>query len=171
MIYEDSPVACYLYNLHENPKMTVKDKIKEITEKYEMLKHKEKWDTLINFFTNPIYTRTAYQCETYSNFGTGAVENKYIRTNISHEDAVKSNVYFYILLSLLGGNDKIVNHAANYLTGSEKTSTYLSEFGNEHNLQYECSGRKCEKNFILIMHQLVSNKAGCSIYKCIELPI
>lgn len=172
MKYEDSPIACYLYNLHENEEMTIEEKIKEITIKYEKLKNKEKWDTLRNFFMNPIYTRIAYQCETYSNFGTGTVENKYIKTDISHEDAVKGNIYFYILLSVIGGNNKIVAHLANYFTYSEKTSQYLHEYGKEHSLQYEFDvGRGDDKNFILIMHHLVEAVDGHSIYKCIELPI
>ena len=173
MEYEDSPVVCYLYNLHENDEMTTEEKIKEITEKYEILKQKEKWDTINNFFINPIYTRISYCCKTYSNFRHGTAENRYIRSEISHESAVKGNIYFYILLSIIGGDNNIdiVPYTANHLTASKKTSQYLIEYGKEHGLHYDYSGRNCGKYLIRIMHCLVSESNGHNIYKCIELPI
>lgn len=171
MIYEDSPVAYHLYSLHKNDKMGITEKIKEVTEKYKILKHKEKWDTLKNFFENPIYVKISYYCETYSNFGKGTLSNEYIRSDISHEEAVKGNIYFYILLSIIGGENDVVAYSANYLTSSEKSEQYLYEYGEEHNLQYESDGREIGKYLIRIMHRDVSGRYGHNIYECIELPI
>ena len=170
-IQEDSPVAYYLYCLHKNDKMSVAEKIKDVTEKYEILRYKKDWDTLKNFFENKIYVRTSYYCETYSNFGKGTIANKYIRSDISHEDAVKGNIYFYILLSIIGENNDIVAYTANYLTYSEKTEEYLYRYGKEHSLQYEFGGRQIGKCLVRIMHHCVSATDGHKIYECIELPI
>lgn len=171
MMYEDSPVAYHLYSLHINDKMTITEKIKDVTEKYEILKHKERWDALENFFENPIYVRLSYYCETYSNFGKGTVANKYIRSDISHEEAVKGNIHFYILLSVIGGKKDVVAYTANHLSYSEKTEQYLYEYGKEHSLQYEFGGRQMGKYLIRIMHRCMLERNGHKIYECIELPI
>lgn len=95
----------------------------------------------------------------------------YIKNHISHDDAVKGNTYFYILLAIIGGNNDVVAYTANHLSASPKTSKYLREYGREHNLQYESGGREVGKYLIRIMHECVSSKEGHDIYRCIELPI
>ena len=99
------------------------------------------------------------------------MENEYIITDISHQEAVKGNIYFYILLSVIGGKNKIVSYTANHLTGSEKTSQYLRDYEEKHNLHYEDCGRECGKYLIHIMHDLVEERNGHRISKYIELPI
>jgi len=168
---EHSPMAYYLYQLHENSDITIKEKIEKIIEKYEKLNKIKSWDTLNKFFSNPIFTKTSYYCETYSNFGNGTCENRYIYTDFSHENAVRGNIYFYLLLSVIGSDNDIVAYMANHLTYSEKTSNYLYEYGKENNLQFESSGRECGKYLIRIVSYRVSSTYGHRIYKCIELPI
>lgn len=167
----NSPVVYYLYQLHENSDMTIKEKIEKVVEKYEKLNIIKNWNTLNKFFINPIFTKTSYYCETYSNFGKGTCENRYVYTDISHEDAVRGNIYFYLLLTIIGSDNDIVAYIANHLTYSEKTSKYLYEYGKENDLQFESGGRECGIYLIRIMYQLVSEKDGHNIYKCIELPI
>ena len=171
MIYIDSSTAYYLYNLHTNNDISIEEKIKHVVAKYKVLKNKEKWDTINNFFTKPIYIKISYYCETYSNFGNGTIQNEYLRSEISHNDAVKGNIYFYMLLSIIGGTNDIVAYTANYLTYSKNTQQYLYEYGKEHGLQYESNGRECGKYLIRIMHECVLEKNGHNIYRCIELPI
>lgn len=171
MIYKNSPVACYLYELHENTDITINEKIEKIVVKYEKLNKIKSWDSLYKFFLNPIFTKTSYYCKTYSNFGNGTIENRYIYTDVSHENAVRGNIYFYLLLSVIGGDNDIVAYTANYLTYSEKTSKYLYEYGKENNLQFESSGREGGKYLIRMMSRCVLLTNGYSIYKCIELPI
>ena len=171
IMYEDFPVAYYLYCLHKNDKMSITEKIKDVTEKYEILRYKKDWNTLRYFFENPIYVKTSYYCETYSNLGNGTIANKYIRSDISHEEAVKGNIYFYILLSIIGENNDITAYTANQLTYSKKTEEYLYRYGKEHSLQYESGGRQTGKCLIRIMYHCVSGADGHNIYECIELPI
>lgn len=171
MAYGDSNVGYYLYKVHTNNEMTIEEKVKDVVNKYEILKNMECWDALKKFFENPIYTRTSYYCETFSNFGNGTIENRYIQTDISHEEAVKGNVYFYILLSIIGGKNDIVAYSANLLSCSDKSNQYLCEYGEKHGLQYECGGRSCEKFLIRITRRCVLEADGHNIYECIELPI
>lgn len=170
-IEADSPEVCYLYMLHENKEMTITDKIRNVTEKYDVLGDKEKWDTLKNFFKNPVYVRVAYYCRTYSNFGNGTVSNKYIRSGVSHDESVKGNIYFYILLSMIGGKKAIVAYTNNYFTCSERTERYLDEYGKTNGLIYESGGRESGKYLIRIMHSPVAWADGHTIYRCTELPI
>lgn len=171
MICVDSEACYFIYNLHTNSSMSLEEKIEKLVNKYEVLKGRRNWETIEGFFKNSICVRESYNCETYSNLGNGTFANKYIESDISHEEAIKKNIYFYMLLSVLGEKQNIIAYTANYLSYSDKTELYLNKYAEKHNLCYEKDGREVGRYLIRIMHECVESEEGHDIYRCIELPI
>lgn len=169
----NSPVAYDLYMIHEDKQMTLNEKITVLSKKYTLFNSDSIWETVELFFENPIYTRTAYYCETYANTGRGAFANKYVKSNISYEDAVKSNVYFYILLTVIGGKNEYKAHTKDSIEDSLNTDRYLNEYARQHGIQYEeNNGRYYGRYFICLLCECVDDSCnGHSIYKSIEIPI